>query len=343
LFADQDGTLTGDPPGRVLVDAGPSPEQPDGFDRGFDISGRPWVVLNGFTVTNAGAEGIAIKSGSDNNTVANCVVLSNGERGIRVRDSRNVVLFNNLVYANAETGIEFGGDVEDASGAVAVNNTIYGNGLGRDRDNDGIRIDDEIPAINVMLLNNIVVANRGIGINLKEGSTRKFVGQWNLVFGNTAKDYTDPRVSRGALDLGLGPTFVAPAGTDGMLGDPGQADDDFHLLSAVEGVQSHAVDASPFNPGKLGLQSSSTRRDGQPESGSVDLGFHFGNKTDFLFGFRKPLQMRLAALRKAAQRCERLARHAAAQRQNAGGPCAKPSSTQRLVRKCGAAVNVICR
>jgi hypothetical protein len=54
------------------------------------------------------------------------------------------------------------------------------------------------------------------------------------------------------------------------------------------------------------------------------------------------LKMRLLALKKAAQRCEGLTRRAATQLQNAAGPCTKGGSTKRLVRKCGAAVNVIC-
>ena len=62
-------------------------------------------------VTNAREEGIAVKSASDHSVIANCIVFSNGGRGLRIRDSQGVIAFNNLVYGNGETGIDFGGEI----------------------------------------------------------------------------------------------------------------------------------------------------------------------------------------------------------------------------------------
>src|SRR5436309_4567155 len=128
FLADRDGSATGDPAGDVLVDA-------SGFEFGFRISSRPWVIVNGFTVMNANEEGIAVKSGSDHSVVANCIIVSNTGRGVWVRDSPSVIVFNNLIYANGSTGIDFGGEGDGSSGGVALGNTVYGNDL------DGIRVE----------------------------------------------------------------------------------------------------------------------------------------------------------------------------------------------------------
>ena len=112
FLADRDGSATGDPADDVVLDA-------SGFEFGFRISSRPWVIVNGFTVMNANEEGIAVKSGSDHSVVANCIVLSNHGRGVWVRDSPSVIVFNNLIYANGGTGIDFGGEGDGSSGGVA--------------------------------------------------------------------------------------------------------------------------------------------------------------------------------------------------------------------------------
>src|SRR5437763_16393803 len=86
----------------------------------FRISSRPWVIVNGFTVMNANEEGIAVKSGSDHSVVANCIVLSNHGRGVWMRDSPGVIVFNNLIYANGGTGIDFAGEGDGSSGGVDI-------------------------------------------------------------------------------------------------------------------------------------------------------------------------------------------------------------------------------
>lgn len=334
FVANRDGVLTGDPPGEVLVDARQ-------LARGFDISGAQWVTVNGFSVTNATEEGVSVKSGSDHAIVANCVVFSNGGRGIRVRDSASAIVFNNLVYANALTGIEFSGDFSGTPRAVAIGNTIYANGLARTGTNiDGLRVEGVVPARGVTVLSNVIDANRGFGINLKEASQEGFVGQWNL---NT-DGYNTSDVSRGALDLEEKPLFIAPAGSDGELGEDGHADDDFRLSERGAGQQadSLAVDATPFAPHTLALISASTRTDGAPETGSVNLGFHHGNESDLVSGIRESPEKRLRKLRRLAKRCDRQVARAREQRKRGRGACVRDGSRRRLVQRCGGAVEAVC-
>jgi len=345
FFADLRGEFTGDA-GEVIIDAA-------GQKNGFWIPGRTWVILNGFTVTNASEEGIFVKNLSDRSVIANCVVYSNGGRGIRVRDSADVVIFNNLVYANGGTGIEFEGEgtperpLEGSPRGVVINNTVYGNGV------DGVRIEGDFPSEDMMVLNNIIVKNRGTGINLKEDSKdafRSFVGQWNLVSQNAGGGYNTLSYARGILDLRDGPLLVQPAGSDGTLGGSGSEDDDFRLAE-----ESPALDASPVKAKNLGLSGASARIDGGRDIGAVDLGFHSGNESDLVLKLRKtkkgPLWKAsksfpryLRELRKKDKTCERRVTAASEKADEfKRGPCVKKSSRAKLARSCGSAVEELCQ
>ena len=333
FIADTSGLQTGDQPGQVLIDA-------SCCDHAFDISARPWIVIDGFSIMNAFREGIAIKSASDNSVVANCVIFSNRERGIWVQDSNDVILFNNLVYANGNSGIDVGGGNsarDGASGAAILGNTVYANAR------DGIRVEGVVPARNVSVIHNVIVDNERIGLNLKEASSSGFVGQWNLLNGNQSS-YNTTTVARGTLDLEHEPLLVAPAGSDQVLGGSGHDDDDFRLrqVAAGQASQSEAVDWSPIPSKKLRLHDAYTRTDGLPDLGPIDLGFHMGSRTDFLSGIKSRPESRIRALRKRAQKCERLAAKAAEKRQTGRGPCLKAKASARLVKKCGRGIAAIC-
>lgn len=334
FVADIDGSATGDP-GEVIVDA-------TGLANGFRISARSWIAVNGFMVTNANEAGIDIKSRSDNSVVANCTVFSNRLRGIHVRDSLGVVVFNNLVYANAGTGIEFSGDSRGAADGTALNNTAYAN------EEDGIRIEEtqqaETRTESITIVHNVIANNKGVGLNLKESSGKGFVGQWNLVTGNLTDDYNTRAISKGLLDLREVPLLVDPPGADGNLGGGDHADDDFHLRqeSAGQIETSSAVNASPIASKKLGLDRAWTRTDRAPDSGNTDIGFHSGNKTDFVSGRVRRMERRLKSIRKRAKQCERRGVRALEAGRAGRGPCLRPGPRKRLIRRCGPAINDIC-
>ena len=319
FLGDRSGQRTGDPPGDVLVDA-------TGIDVGFRISSRPYVVIDGFTVANALDEGISIKSGSDGSVVANCIVLSNGGRGVWVRDSRHVVVFNSLVYANRTTGIDFGGENSGSPDGTAVNNTVFGNGL------DGIRIEGLSPSPRATVVQNVIAQNLGSGINLKERSVDGFVGQWNLNI-----DGYGSEAIKSAFDFAGAPLLVAPSGVDTQLGVPFHWDDDFRLrqLAAGQPEQSSAVDGSPLSSKALQLSSGSTNTLGQPDQGKADLGFHYGNIGDFVSG-RGSVTKRVRALRKRGAKCERLGRR------TGGAPACVGKSLTKVRNLCGPLAEQIC-
>jgi parallel beta-helix repeat protein len=316
FVADREGAMTGDAPGMVLIDA-------TGFDVGFRLAGRPWVVVNGFSVANANGEGIAVKSSADHSLIANCIVFSNRGRGVWVRDSRKVTLFNNLVYANGGTGIDFGGEGRGSRGGLALNNTVYANGL------DGIRVEGLVPSPKVTVLQNVIAQNFGRGINVKTRSADGFVGQWNLNI-----DGYGSEARAAAFDLRRSPLLVKPSGDDQVLGEFGHADDDFRLRQLLAGQteQSEAVDSGAMPASWFKLNRASTQTTGADDGGQVDLGFHYGNKTDFLSGFRRSLASRLRMLRSHATRCEELGDRARVARDR----CVEDAELRRRLRRlCG--------
>jgi parallel beta-helix repeat protein len=320
FLGDRSGQRTGDAPGEVLLDA-------TGFDVGFRISSRPYVVIDGFTVANAINEGVSIKSSSDGSVVANCVVVSNDARGIWVRDSRGVVVFNNLVYANRNTGIDFGGENGGSPDGTAVNNTVFANGL------DGIRIEGLAPSPRATVVQNVIAQNLGVGINLKLRSAEGFVGQWNLNI-----DGYGSEAIKAAFDFSGAPLLVAPSGADQQLGVPFHADDDFRLrqLAGGQPEQSSAVDGSPMSSKALQLSGGSTNTGGTTDDGRADLGFHYGNGQDFVSG-RRSVTHRVRALRKRGAKCERLGR-----RSGGGAPACVGASLQKVRRLCGPLAEQIC-
>jgi parallel beta-helix repeat protein len=318
FIADRSGRRTGDAPGDVLVDAA-------GFDTGFRISARPFVVVDGFSVANAATEGIAVKSQSDGSIVANCMVFSNQGRGIWVRDSERVVVFNNLVYANGSSGIDFAGDGRGSAAGMALSNTVFGNGL------DGIRIEGVVPSPRATVVQNVIAQNQGRGINLKERSMEGFVGQWNLNI-----DGYGSEGRKAAFDFTADPLLVAPAGADLQLGMPFHADDDFRLrqIDAGQPLQSSAVDGSPLSAKALQLASGSTHSGGALDQGRADLGFHYGNTGNLTNAAGRRV---LRAVRARAARCERLGRR------DGGSPACLGKALRKVRRLCGPLAEVICQ
>lgn len=321
FIADRSGRRTGDAPGDVLLDAA-------GFDTGFRISSRPFVIIDGFSVANALSEGISVKSSSDGSVVANCMVLSNDGRGVWVRDSARVIVFNNLIYANRGTGIDFGGDGRGSPDGIALNNTVFANGL------DGIRIEGLVASPRVTVVQNVIAQNEGGGINLKERSAEGFVGQWNLNI-----DGYGSEASKAAFDFAGAPLLVGPSGADLQLGMPFQTDDDFRLrqIGAGQPEQSSAVDGSPLSAKALQLSSGSTHTGGEGDQGKADLGYHYGNAHDFVSGGGNA-KRRVRAIRARGARCERVGR-----RTDGGTPACLGTSLRKVRRLCGPLAEVICQ
>lgn len=252
FFADSSGTMTGDVPGVVLVDA-------TGKDTGFVVLASCNAVVDGFHVTGAMSAGIQVRSGAVNAQIRNNTSFSNLDRGIEILEVDQGQISNNLAYANGTGGIR----VSSSSNSTVVNNTVYGNGQ------VGIFVGgpaDVEAAPGTSVLRNLV-AHNGKGIKVETNSFAGYVSGFNV-----SLDGFEGNTPRADSDFVADPLFVLPAGLDGVLGGTGFADDDFHLVQDG-GALSPGVDIDFDEVNSLAW--GSTRSDGLPDIGPLDAGYHY--------------------------------------------------------------------
>lgn len=271
-------------------------------------SGRVVPVVSNNRIGGNGAHGIFVRGG-EHAVVQNNVIYANAFTGITLRGAPESLLVNNLVYANGDEGIAIGsgfiapeeqGTATDSfasPNAIVLNNTIYGNGEW------GIEIGNRfVPSPGAAVVNNIVWRNGGgelgIGVLNERGATGvRTPSVCGYVAGfNAVLDGYGPDTPRNVYDRRDDPLFVNPAGPDGVLGGEyvdgvfvdRSADDDFRLRQVVgEGTRSPAVDAGATEAALLGL-SGSTASDGRPDTGRIDLGFHYGAVAEQMVMYTAP-------------------------------------------------------
>lgn len=261
FIADPTGKRTNDPAGDVIVDGQDSVP-------GFNISNDPNGVIDGFTVVNA-SPGIAVKSGSHGFTVRNCVVHEGTGDGIIVLDSRNVLVFNNLVFFNAGIGLTLSGKDVGSPNASVINNTLYGNAQ------RGLLFGNSAKESPYgLVLNNIIVNN---------GPVRSA----------QIKAITDP-APRSDVGLDVDHNWIDPlkydpssiGGANDESGDPLFVDADnrdYHLQQASPAIGiAFPLDTLVDPRGVLtnGQQLRDALRsrvviDGQCDGAGLDLGFHY--------------------------------------------------------------------
>lgn len=268
--ADPSGSMTADPPGPVIL---------NGRRNGSTIrlTNFPYTTIDGFQVTGASGNNnaaIQIRTGSDHVTVQNCIVRDNVDdpgtfvHGIRVQDSDDALIFNNLVHDNSGQGIGILGNGSGSQRARVINNTVV-------RNNRGISIGTgNTASADAFLLNNIFQNNvdgqdRDRNVVISEGPPSSIDGydaQHNLVFPSSYNPTDLPRPT----DINEDALFVEASGDNFRLSQP----------AGGQEVQSPAVDAGSIDgvPGSpvdfSGLLLRTTASNGQADAPPIDLGFH---------------------------------------------------------------------
>lgn len=260
LIADPTGEMTGDDPGDVVIDANDRPV-------GIRISRSPYVTIDGFVIREAkgtdASVGILARIKSTNVTIRNCVIRGN-VNGIRVQDSDDAVIVNNLIADNETAGLFI---ANGSKRARVLNNTIANNGT------RGIRVGGDANAegegsTGAVVRNNIIQNNSNVNVRVDDGppdSLAGYAGNFNLVFtadvADQLKTYRPESV--------VGPDDV---NADAVLID--DAAGDYHL----DQTASPAIDGgSAATDGALlsELFSLSTSPDGAPDEPPLDIGYHY--------------------------------------------------------------------
>jgi len=153
---------------------------------GFVASGKSWVTINGFVVTQTTGNGIDLSSGSSNLTVSNNNVSYSGQPasglvkyGIRVSGVTDSVIKGNTVHHNTDSGIAV---VGSSARVQVLNNNTYQNARGYQRAAAGIRVAD---ATDNTIAGNITHDNEDSGVESYPGATN------TLIYDNVSYDNGD--------------------------------------------------------------------------------------------------------------------------------------------------------
>jgi parallel beta-helix repeat protein len=296
FVGDSSGAMTGDAPGVVLIDAGKCffndvlQEFVPG-ETGFNIPNVCGVVVDGFHITRARDDGVQIQTFSDGAVVRNVAAFANGKRGINVVNAEDVRIVNNLLFAN-NGGIQVGGacnllalclDDPPLAGsrrAVIEHNTAYANTF------NGIQVGTgEGVSSFATVRYNVTGQNGQAGFEVGNDETRALhLEGYAAAYNATASpgltnDGYGTGVPRGAgdlrLDLRYEPLYVDPTAIR-VSGDWLQ-DESFRLMQAASGqdVQCRAVNYGDITADEAGLDQMTTRTDGAPDEGIIDLGYHY--------------------------------------------------------------------
>jgi hypothetical protein len=265
-IADVSGTLTGDPPGPVVINASQS-----GF--GFKMNSSVGGLIDGFTITGATDAGIVLKSGSNNFTIQNCIIHDNlgDANGIRVQDCANVLVFNNLVYNSGADGIRIAGDASGSNQATVVNNTVYGSS------GYGIAIGTTKAASPGAFVRNNLLQNNArspstdsnIKVTSSPDSTNNYQGDYNLVY---APDKYSPQGVQGQNDINADARLVNPQSPDGfyLLSNSPAIDHGGSLPNNLETVDENGQSILLRN-----FLAGRTTTGSAADTGTLDIGYHY--------------------------------------------------------------------
>ena len=245
LLADEGGLLTGDPAGKVVVDAGGHAAP--------TVAGP--ALIDGLTLTGAHGPGLRVLRSARAVTLRNSTLCGNSGDGL-VTAGEVVSVANNLVCGNGGAGINV--RLREAREATqVVNNTVAGN-VAR-----GILIRESGASVSrALAFNNIVSGNGGPGI------TTRAVRQMTPSTGNNLNtDGYGTGTRPGTDDLDVLPQFVGGTPNKGIGCEQG----DSLRVPLTSPVIDHGVRTAI----EIGLGTRSVTVGGGADSGPADLGYHY--------------------------------------------------------------------
>lgn len=190
-------TYLAESPGSVILDA-------TGSSYGFRASTKAWILIDGFKVTGASADGIRYDT-TDSisySTIRNCQIYGNGQDGIEVAQRDKVTIDNCLLYGNISAGLRS----TSVSATLQVNKCVmYGNAYGVNLNGDSLVRDC------------IITNNTTSGVQASTSHIIEYCDVWNnaIDYGGTA--------SAGTGCISADPCFVNPGS-------------DFHLLAGSPAI-----------------------------------------------------------------------------------------------------------
>jgi len=230
----------------------------------------PGAVIDGFTIRNGNAlpDGGAIYCEASVLTIENCIIENNSctafGGGICCKANSNAMITNCLVTGNS--CLDKGGGVFCSASDITISNiTVEGNSASNFGGGLMMSWGSNGTIANSILWGN--TATQGAQIALKATAQPSTLSVSHCdVEGAESGAYVEALCT---LDWGSGNIDSDPLFATGPLGD--------HYLSqlaAGQGADSPCVDAGSDTAAALGLDNLTTRTDGMPDLGIVDMGYH---------------------------------------------------------------------
>jgi parallel beta-helix repeat protein len=264
-----------DPSGAITGDSSAGPVLVTGL--GFNLSNAgcgstSCSIIDGFEIKEVPDAGILVRGGSNGFIIQNCIVHGGVGDGIRVQDSANVLVFNNLVYNNKGNGIGIVGNGSGSPSAAIVNNTVFGS------QGYGIVIGtSNVASPGAFVHNNILQNDAASAIKVTSQPTARseigYDADYNLAFAPAV--YLEPGGIPHPNDVYQDARFVNQAAADFHLRAASPARDAGGPLSNLTVMVTGLAGQLQDVPVTQILSSRTTNEAGTPDTTATDLGYHY--------------------------------------------------------------------
>ncbi|MHC4945191.1 MAG: right-handed parallel beta-helix repeat-containing protein [Planctomycetota bacterium] len=228
-------------------------------------------IIMGNTNEKEGGGGVAFVFDSKGSLSNNIICKNSGHfgGGIACFENSSPSIVNNAVYLNSAA---WGGGIYcyDSSSLVITNNTVFRNTAINAGGGIACYQNSFMTVRNTILWNNGAYSGPEIFISGDYFNPSTLAISYSDLEGGKSSVMVDYKCT-----LNWGPGMID---ADPMFMDPEPGSEDFHLQQdpCQPGVTNPCVDAGSNTASNLCMDTCWTRTDGEPDSGMVDMGFHYG-------------------------------------------------------------------
>lgn len=209
-------------------------------DRVWRLNATSWIVLDNLVVVGGSRASIQAKQGASNLTFRSLIITGGQQEGIELNGGSNATVVNCLVYRNGKGVLTLNYPNVSIANSTLAENTVWGVEYGQNCTGGSVR--------------RSILAGNYQGIKVVASAESGFSADYNL----NVEGIQATGVSQGPNTLTTDPLFW------------NAVEQDYHLQPS-----SPALDKGEISAVDAGLAQRTTQVSGTPDTGIVDLGFHY--------------------------------------------------------------------